>query len=56
MDQIVRRRSKNRFGGRASWSLFLNFLKIEILKFSKNPKKILDVCNDVIHSSKKISK
>jgi hypothetical protein len=53
MDQIVRRRSKNRFGGQALWSLFL---KIDILKFSKNPKKILDVCNDVIHSSKKISK
>jgi hypothetical protein len=32
-------RAENRFGGRAPWSLFLKFLKFDILKFQKIPGK-----------------
>jgi hypothetical protein len=31
--------AENRFGGRASWSPFLKFLKFDILKFQKIPGK-----------------
>jgi hypothetical protein len=36
---------ENRFGAQAPWSSFLNFCKIDILKFQKKLKKYKDVVN-----------
>jgi hypothetical protein len=45
--------AENRFGGHAPWSLFLNFLKFDILTFQKIPEKILNVLYDVLYSTAK---
>ena len=45
------RYAKSPFGARFTWSSFFNIFWIDILKFQKILKKILDVDIDVLHSS-----
>jgi hypothetical protein len=46
---IVRNQPENQFRSWAPWSLVLNFVGIDILKFQKNLKKIPDVDNNVLY-------
>jgi hypothetical protein len=44
---------ENQFRSRAPWSLVLIFFEIDILKFKKFQKKILDVKNNVLYDLEK---